>query len=127
LKSNNLKGILSEKFGGKRLLIEIAYAMGQAPQGGQSGGFGAILTSLTPLIFIFVIFYFLLIRPQKKKADEHKAMLANLKKGDKVITQGGIYGVIDSLDTTTITLKVAENVKMKFSRSAVSGLRNNSE
>jgi len=109
------------------LLIEIAYAMGQAPQGGQSGGFGAILTSLTPLIFIFVIFYFLLIRPQKKKADEHKAMLANLKKGDKVITQGGIYGVIDSLDTTTITLKVAENVKMKFSRSAVSGLRNNSE
>ena len=109
------------------MLIEIAYAMGAAPQGGQPGGFGTILSSLMPLIFIFVIFYFLLIRPQKKKADEMKAMLDTLKKGDKVITQGGIYGVIDSLDANTITLKVAENVKMKFSRSAVAGLRTTGE
>lgn len=109
------------------MFIELAYAMAPPPEGGQPGGLGAILTTFMPLILIFLIFYFLLIRPQAKKAKEHKEMLDKLKKGDKVVTQGGIYGLIDSIDTNTVTLKVAENTKMKFSRSAIASLRNNSE
>jgi preprotein translocase subunit YajC len=107
------------------MLIEIAHAMGQVSKGGGAppGSPGALLINFLPFILIFVIFYFLLIRPQTKRAKEHKAMLDNLKKGDKITTQGGIYGVIDALDPTTVTIKVAENVKIKILRSAIASLR----
>ncbi len=106
------------------MFSDIVYAMGGAPKdaGSAPGGTGAIFSFL-PLILIFVIFYFLLIRPQSKKAKEHKGMLENLKNGDKVITTGGIYGVIEGIEGDAITLKIAENVKVKMSRSAVAGLR----
>ena len=86
---------------------------------GQAGG----LMGFLPLVLIFVIFYFLMIRPQQKKAKEHKAMLDNLKKGDRVITSGGIYGLIEEVRPNTITLKVAENVRMKFGRGYIVGLQ----
>ncbi len=108
------------------MFSDIVYAMGGAPKdagGAASGGPGAMFSSFLPLILIFVIFYFLLIRPQSKKAKEHKSMLENLKNGDKVITTGGIYGVIEGIDGDTITLKIAENVKIKMSRSGVAGIR----
>lgn len=101
------------------------YAMAGAPQNagnGESGGVGAF-SSFLPLILIFVIFYFLLIRPQSRKAKEHKNMLENLKKGDKIITSGGIYGVIENIDGNTLTIKIAENVRIKVSRSGITGLR----
>jgi len=106
------------------MFTDIVYAMGGAPQdaGGQ-GGPGAIFTSFLPLILIFVIFYFLLIRPQSKKAKEHKQMLDNIKRGDKIITTGGIYGVIEAIEGEALTIKIAENVKIKVSRSAIAGLR----
>lgn len=110
----------------REYLSNKVYAMTGAPQdagGGGAGGAGALFSSFLPLILIFVIFYFLLIRPQSKKAKEHKAMLENLKKGDKVITSGGIYGVIEGIETNTITVKIAENVRIKVSRNAISGLR----
>lgn len=103
-------------------LIDIAYAMGPAPQGGQ-GGAGGLIGSLIPLILIFVIFYFLLIRPQQKRAKEHKQMIENLKKGDKIVTSGGIYGIIESVGTNTITVKISENVKVKFGKAYVATLR----
>ncbi|MBI4653481.1 MAG: preprotein translocase subunit YajC [Nitrospirae bacterium] len=108
------------------MFTDIVYAMGQAPKdagGGPAGGTDAFFSSFFPLILIFVIFYFLLIRPQSKKAKEHRTMLENLKKGDKIITSGGIYGVIDDIDPTTATIKIAENVKVKISRSSIAGLR----
>ncbi len=107
------------------MFSDIVYAMGGAPKdaGGAAGGPGALFTSFLPLILIFVIFYFLLIRPQSKKAKEHKGMLDNIKNGDKIITTGGIYGVIEGIEGDTITLKIAENVKVKMSRSAVAGIR----
>ncbi len=107
--------------------LDIAYAMGPAPQGGGQGGAGGLIGSLIPLILIFVIFYFLLIRPQQKRAKEHKAMIENLKKGDKIITSGGIYGVIESVGTNTITVKIAENVKVKFGKAYVAALRASSD
>lgn len=105
-------------------LIDVAYAMGPAPQAGAGqGGPAGLITSLVPLVLIFVIFYFLLIRPQQKRAKEHKNMIDNLKKGDKIITSGGIYGVIEAVGTNTITIKVAENTKVKIGKSYVAVLR----
>ena len=106
---------------------DAVYAMAGQPGGGAGGPQGpmAMLQSFLPLILIFVIFYFLLIRPQSKKAKEHKQMLENLKKGDKVMTNGGIYGIIEDIDTETATLKVGikDDVKIKINRGYIAGLR----
>ncbi len=106
---------------------DIVYAMAGQPGGGDGGAQGpaAMIQSFLPLILIFVIFYFLLIRPQSKKAKEHKQVLENLKKGDKIMTNGGIYGIIEDIDTDTVTLKVGikDDVRIKVSRAYVAGLR----
>jgi preprotein translocase subunit YajC len=101
------------------MLVGLAYAMG-APGGGGAQGAPSMFQSIFPLIIIFAIFYFLLIRPQQKKAKEHKAMLENLKKGDRVVTSGGIYGTIHSLTANTVTLIISENVKIKVGRGYIS-------
>lgn len=75
--------------------------------------------SFLPLIFIFVIFYFLLIRPQQKKQKEHQKLVSSLKSGDKVITTAGIHGLITNVKDATVTIKVADNVKIEFDKSAV--------
>jgi preprotein translocase subunit YajC len=96
-------------------LIETAFAMGQGAQGQGAGG----IAQFMPLIILLVIFYFLLIRPQQKRAKEHKAMVENLKQGYRIVTSGGIHGTISSLDETTVTIEIAEKVKMKISRGNV--------
>ncbi|MBI4051475.1 MAG: preprotein translocase subunit YajC [Elusimicrobia bacterium] len=75
--------------------------------------------SLIPLLAIFGIFYFLLIRPQQKQAKEHEKMLQALKRGDRVITSGGLYGTITTIKGTDLELKIAENVRVMIARSAV--------
>jgi len=95
-------------------MTSIAYAAnGAAPQGG--------IVSFIPLILIFVIFYFLLIRPQQKKAKEHQAYLSNLKKGDMVVTSGGLHGEITGLTDTVVTLEIADNIRVKVSRQHILG------
>lgn len=96
-----------------------AYAMSAAPQG-EGGAVGG-LASLAPLILMFVIFYFLLIRPQQKRAKEHKRMLSELKRGDKVITAGGIYGRIVDLDENVVTLDLG-NTTVTIGRGFISSL-----
>ena len=87
------------------------------------GGSGNMLVSFLPLILMFVIFYFLLIRPQQKKQKEHELMIKNLKKGDKVVTSGGIIGTVLGVSDSQVVLKVGEDeVKLEFERSSVSGL-----
>ena len=94
----------------------LAYAMGSMGGGeGAGGGFGAFL----PLILMFAIFYFLLIRPQQKKAKEHQSMISSLKKGDRIVTSGGVHGTIISLGDTTVSLEIAESVKIKINRGNV--------
>ena len=106
------------------MLISTAYAMGaNGGQAGQAGGIAGFL----PIIILFAIFYFLLIRPQQKKAKEHKEMIENLKKGNRVVTSGGIFGTIISLDDTTIGLEIAEKVKIKVARSNIAGLISDNE
>ena len=104
------------------MFAEVAYAMGAGNGGG--GGMGS-LTSFLPLILMFVVFYFLLIWPQQKKAKAHRQVLANLQKGDNVVTSSGIYGQITGLTETTVTLEIAEKVRIKISRSAVAGVVKN--
>src|SRR3989344_6707484 len=77
------------------------------------------LISLMPLLIIFVIFYFLLIRPQQKKMKDHKKMLEELKNCDMVITSSGIYGVIVGIGESTFDVRLADNVKVKMQKSAV--------
>ena len=87
----------------------------------QSGGGGTGgLVSLLPMVLIFVIFYFLLIRPQQKRAKEHKNMVAGLAKGDEVVTNGGTLGKIVDTDENFVTVEVAEGVQIKVQRMAVS-------
>ena len=100
-------------------MISEAFAMGQT--GGQAGGAGGIAGFL-PIIILFVIFYFLLIRPQQKKAKEQREMISNLKKGVRIITSGGIYGTIISIDDTTIGLEIAEKIKIKITRGNVAAV-----
>jgi preprotein translocase subunit YajC len=95
-----------------------------APQGGAegAGGSAGFLTSLIPFAAIIAIFYFLIIRPQNKKQKETQKMLAALKKGDKVVTIGGIHGVIQNVKEGSVIVKVDENTKLEFSRSAISNI-----
>jgi len=88
-----------------------------APQG--EGG-GNPIMSFLPLIAIIAIFYFLILRPQNKKQKETQKMLSALKKGDRVITIGGVHGVIQSIKESTVIVKVDENVKLEFNRAAIS-------
>ena len=100
-------------------MVNIAYAMGQSGAGGQAGGG---LTAFIPLILMFVIFYFLLIRPQQKKAKEHREMIGSLKKGDRIITTGGLYGRITGMDDATLTVEISDKVRVKISRGNITSV-----
>jgi preprotein translocase subunit YajC len=91
-------------------------AMGSPGQGGGAAGF---LTSMLPIAAMIAILWFLLIRPQQKEQQKHREMVQNLKKGDEVVTVGGLYGRIMSLDAEKVSLKIAENVKIDVERSKV--------
>ncbi len=80
---------------------------------------GNALMQFLPLIFIFVIFYFLLIRPQQKKQKDHASLVASVKTGDKVVTTAGIHGMITNVSDSTVTVKVADNVKIEFDKASV--------
>jgi preprotein translocase subunit YajC len=104
------------------MFSSIAYAMGQTQQA-QGSDAPNPLVSLMPLILMFVIFYFLLIRPQQKKQKDHQKMLAELKKNDEVITSGGIHGTIVNIKDKTYSLRVDDNVKIEVSKSAISAVK----
>jgi preprotein translocase subunit YajC len=100
--------------------VTVAHAMGVG--GGAGGGQGGSFTAMIPLLLMFAIFYFLLIRPQQKKQKKHRELLGSLKKGDTVVTVGGLHGKITGMTETVITLEIAEKVRVKVGRGFVSGL-----
>jgi preprotein translocase subunit YajC len=100
-------------------LIDTAYAMGM---GGAADGGAAGFASFIPLVLMFVIFYFLLIRPQQKRSKEHRNLIANLKKGDRIITTGGLHGRVTGLDEVTLTVEIADKVRVKINRANVAGV-----
>ncbi len=98
--------------------MELLFAM--APQGGDGGG--SLVSTLIMFGAIFLIFYFMIIRPQQKKAKERNKLLSNLEKGDKIITSGGVHGIIAGLDEKTVLVQVSDNLKMKIERSAITAV-----
>ena len=101
---------------GKAIAEEVAPAAGPMSQ----------LFSFAPLILLFVIFYFLLIRPQQKKAKEHREMVSKLEKGDAVVTSGGIHGTITGVAEDTITVEIAENVRVKVNKEHIAARKKRS-
>ncbi len=92
-----------------------------APQSGEGGG-GGMVSTIIMFGAIFLIFYFMIIRPQQKRAKERDKMLANIQKGDKIVTSGGVHGTIAGIDEKTVLLDVGDKVKLKVERSAVSSV-----
>jgi preprotein translocase subunit YajC len=92
-----------------------------ALQSGPSGVLGA-LGGLVPMLLIFVIFYVVLMLPMQRQRKALQQMIANLKKGDRVVTSGGIYGEVTAVEGATVMLRIADNVRVRVAKSAISGL-----
>lgn len=95
-----------------------------ASEGGSSGGSGQMVTTFITFGLVILIFYFLIIRPQNKKQKETKKMLSALKKGDKVVSIGGVHGTVVAVKDQTTVVKVDDNTKLEFSKSAISSVVN---
>ena len=105
------------------MLIATAYAQG------AGAGRGFDLMALAPLVLIFVVFYFLLIRPQQKRAKEHKEMLSKIRRNDRIVTNGGLMGKVAKVndDRDEIELDIAENVRVKVRRGMVAEVTSKGE
>jgi preprotein translocase subunit YajC len=104
----------------------LAQAQPGAPPGpsqGPAGGIGFFV----PLVLIFIIMYFVLLRPQKKRQQEQQKLIASLKTGDRVVTSAGIHGLISNVKETTVMLKVADNVKIEMEKSAITNVLKTAE
>ncbi len=97
--------------------MDILLAMAPAPDG--QGGGGSMISTLIMFGAIFAIFYFMIIRPQQKRAKDQKKMIEALQKGDKIILSGGMHGIIAGLEDKTVLVDVGNNVKIKFERSSI--------
>jgi preprotein translocase subunit YajC len=86
------------------------------------GGFGSL--SFVPFILLFIIMYFVMIRPQKKRQEQQKQLIARLKTGDRVVTNAGIHGLISNVKENTVLVKVADNVKIEIDKSAITNVLN---
>ncbi len=97
------------------MLITPAYAQAAAP----AAGGGTAFAQFIPLILVFVIMYFLIMRPQQKKMSQHRAMVAALKKGDNVVTQGGIFGKVVAVRDEDVDVEIAQGVRIRVVRSTI--------
>lgn len=100
-------------------LMTASFSFFQEGTGGGGGG----LMGFLPIILIFAIFYFILIRPQVKQQKKHQALVDNLKKGDRVVTNGGIWGEIDVVEPAVVRLKVNDKTKIMVSRTAIASIQ----
>ncbi len=96
------------------LFPDLAYASAAPPGGSQS-----VLHTIIPIVLMLGILYFILLRPQQKQKQERDQMLSSIKRGDRVVTTGGLHGTVTGLSEHTVTLRVADQVKLEFDRSAI--------
>jgi preprotein translocase subunit YajC len=102
------------------MFISTAFAQGASPLGGEGG----MLMSLLPFVLIFVIMYFLILRPQQKRAKQHQEMVKNIRRGDTVITNGGLVGKVTKvIDDDQIEMEIADNVRIRQLRQMLSDVR----
>lgn len=97
----------------------ISEAWAQAAPAATGGGGMDIVMQMAPIVLIFIVFWFLLIRPQQKKAKEHRAMVQSLKRGDRVVTNGGIHGQVSHVADDHLMVEIADGVKIKLDRKSV--------
>jgi preprotein translocase subunit YajC len=98
-----------------------------ALQASSGGGMLGALGGLVPMLLIFVIFYVVLMLPMQRQRKALQQMIANVKKGDRVITNGGLYGEVTAVEGATVMLRIADNVRVKVAKSAISGLEGEGE
>jgi preprotein translocase subunit YajC len=101
--------------------VDLLLAMAPPPDGSGGGG-GSLISTLIMFGAIFAIFYFMIIRPQQKRAKEREKLLSAVQKGDKVVLTSGLYGTVAGLEEKTCLIDVGNNVKMKFDRSAIASV-----
>ena len=101
----------------------LSFLLAQAPTAAPGAGYGTFI----PFIFIFVIMYFVLLRPQMKRQKEQQRLVGSLKTGDRVVTSAGIHGLISNVKETTVIVKVADNVKIEMEKSAVTNVLKSGE
>ena len=97
------------------------YAMGAPPAEGAHGGPAGLVATFLPLVLIFLVFYFLLIRPQQKRAREHQRFIENLRNGQKVITAGGLIGHVVKVEGDEVLLEVGKDVKVRVQKNYIAG------
>jgi preprotein translocase subunit YajC len=98
------------------MFVSTAFAQAASPMGGPGGGLEAFL----PLVLIFVVFYFLLIRPQQKRAKQHKETLSGLRRGDRVVTGGGIFGTVSKIvNDQEVMVEISEGVRVRVLRGTI--------
>jgi preprotein translocase subunit YajC len=102
-------------------MMDVAYA--QAGGAAQGGGPLVMFFQFLPLILVFVIFYFLVLRPQSKRQKELQKMIGELKRGDRVVTAGGIYGEVADVKDATVMLRIADNIKVEFTKQSIVGVQ----
>lgn len=102
------------------MIFESVLAMSPPPGGG--GGDGGLMSTMLMLVLVFGIMYFMMIRPQQKKAKQHEAMIKALKKGDKVVLSGGLHGTVAGDDEKTLLVEIASGVKVKVEKNAVASV-----
>jgi len=112
---------------GTFLTLAWAQDAGGGSSAAPSAGSGGMIASFLPFVLIFVVFYFLLILPQQRKQKKHKALLEALKKGDRVLTTGGLLGTVAAVNKNVVTVQVAENVRVKVRREYISELQEEPE
>jgi preprotein translocase subunit YajC len=100
--------------------LNILNLIAMTPGGGDAGG--GIFSTIVMFALIIAIFYFLIIRPQQKRQKERQKLLDSVQKGDKVVTIGGVHGVVEGVEDKTLLLKIADNVKVKVERTAISSI-----
>ena len=93
----------------------------------EGGGGGSMLIQFAPIILIFLVFWFMIIRPQKKQADQRKSMIEAIKRGDKIVTSGGIFGTVKDVKADRVIVTIAEGVKVEVAKTAVNGVVTESE
>ena len=98
---------------------DVAWAMAPTPGGGGAGGASQLMPTLVMFAAMFAIFYFLMIRPQQKQKQDRERMLSAIKRGDKVVTTSGMFGTVTNLTDKSVTLRVADQVKLEFERGAI--------
>jgi preprotein translocase subunit YajC len=101
-------------------LLPLLMGVPDGASGGSGGGGTQLITMLVTFGLIIVVFYFLVIRPQNRKTKDAKKMLESIRKGDRVVTIGGLHGFVESVKDDAVVLKVDDNVKLKFNKSAIS-------